>query len=631
MSWQELPLDRVYFDSVTGVPGQTWPIGTPTVPSDVIADVIAMCTARNLRVIDVHGLLTLGNTMEHYTFIGHRHEAVADTLALAGQDVDESIIIGCLVSGAQGGTGFLTLENCIVYLLTDFQGIANYCDLYGSAMSLKNAGYQDLHHCNSVHSDLTITVNAPTRASFKEMAGNCQFTAQTGGELYIRGYKGTLIINAMTGGTLDIYANGADITINANCDAPSVISIYGNARVTIVGAPTATIHDYTKETQLDAIETDVATVDTVVDAIKLVTDQLPDGGALTALLNNIASILTDTDTTIPGLLATIQADLDNPDQYKANVAALALEASITALDAVVDAGFLAGAKDATVAKEATLTTHDTALTAAKAVIDAIKLLLDTPANFMADVSALALEATLGTHDTDIKALLATIAGYIDTEVAAILAAVDTEVAAIETKLDTPANFMADLTTLETRLSAARALLLDEITALRMVELDAANIPGDIDGLKTSRDSQLFTMDFWSLPQEEVALTGAAGDKGLPSVTVADLPGDATIVRAIAMFKFRMVENHTYAGVNSLDGAQEIQVAASVDAINFVNTQFTLAQDTREGGDVIIGVIDIAATVNANGAYAFHWDLAKALQTGINFNDVQMGIRIWYSV
>ncbi len=142
---------------------------------------------------------------------------------------------------------------------------------------------------------------------------------------------------------------------------------------------------------------------------------------------------------------------------------------------------------------------------------------------------------------------------------------------------------------------------------------------------------LFTLDFWSLPQEEVALTVAAGDKALPSVTVADLPAGATIVRAIAMFKFRMVENHTYAGVNSLDGAQEIQVAASVDAINFVTGQFTLAKTTREGGDVVIGVIDIAATVNANGAYAFHWDLAKALQTGINFNDIQMGIRIWYSV
>lgn len=170
-----------------------------------------------------------------------------------------------------------------------------------------------------------------------------------------------------------------------------------------------------------------------------------------------------------------------------------------------------------------------------------------------------------------------------------------------------------------------------IVAGQSVQEDLADIEGLVDDLETSQGRMLCTMDFWSLPQEEVALTIAAGDKALPSVTVADLPAGATIVRAIAMFKFRMVESHTYAGVNSLDGAQEIQVAASVDAINFVDTQFTLAQDTREGGDVVIGIIDIAATVNANGAYAFHWDLAKALQTGIKFNDIQMGIRIWYSV
>lgn len=171
----------------------------------------------------------------------------------------------------------------------------------------------------------------------------------------------------------------------------------------------------------------------------------------------------------------------------------------------------------------------------------------------------------------------------------------------------------------------------KIVTFRFVPAEVAALTALVVALIADIGGTLFSMDFWSLPQEEVALTGAAGDKALPSVTVADLPGTATIVRAIAMFKFRMVENHTYAGVNSLDGDQEIQVAASVAAINFVDAQFTLAQDTREGGDVVIGVIDIAATVNANGAYAFHWDLAKALQTGINFNDVQMGIRIWYSV
>lgn len=58
---------------------------------------------------------------------------------------------------------------------------------------------------------------------------------------------------------------------------------------------------------------------------------------------------------------------------------------------------------------------------------------------------------------------------------------------IQADLDNPDQYKADLTTLETRLSAARALLLDEITALRMAELDAGNIPADIDTLKTYCD------------------------------------------------------------------------------------------------------------------------------------------------
>lgn len=178
-----------------------------------------------------------------------------------------------------------------------------------------------------------------------------------------------------------------------------------------------------------------------------------------------------------------------------------------------------------------------------------------------------------------------------------------------------------------RLTAARAGYLDELAA--------ANLPADVDGLMDSRDRQLFTMDFWSTPQEEVAVTNAAGDKALPNVTVADLPAGAVVVRAIAFFKFRMVEN-TNAGANKLNGAQEIQVrddtpSAWIDGINFADDMFSLEAETREGGDVIIGAIDVSATVDGNDTYNFQWDEAVADLDGINFNDVQVGLRIWYSV
>lgn len=174
------------------------------------------------------------------------------------------------------------------------------------------------------------------------------------------------------------------------------------------------------------------------------------------------------------------------------------------------------------------------------------------------------------------------------------------------------------------------------------QITAGNtVQEDIASLSTNLGRTLCCMDFWSDPQEEVSVTSGAGTKTLPSVTVADLPSGATIVRAMAMFKFRMIEN-TNAAANKLDGAtvastsQVIQVRDDTpgtwrDAINFVDDQFGVAATTREGGDVCIGSIDIAVEVDGNDTYNFQWLLALADQDNLNFNDVQTGLRIWYSV
>lgn len=158
------------------------------------------------------------------------------------------------------------------------------------------------------------------------------------------------------------------------------------------------------------------------------------------------------------------------------------------------------------------------------------------------------------------------------------------------------------------------------------------------------DRTLFCMDFWSAPQEEVSVPAVADTLPLPSVTVADLPNGATIVRAIVIFKARVIEN-TNAAANNLDGAtvantsQVIQIKDSAagdwnDAINFVDNQFGIAAGPlREVGDVLIGSIDIsgAGKVDANDTYALRWLLAKADLASLNFNDCACGLRIWYSV
>ena len=161
----------------------------------------------------------------------------------------------------------------------------------------------------------------------------------------------------------------------------------------------------------------------------------------------------------------------------------------------------------------------------------------------------------------------------------------------------------------------------------------------LDDIHDDLAKALFSMDFWSDPVEEVAVTDSQSTPAITggNVVVADLPATATIVRAIVMMKFRMVEN-TYAGVNKLDAAAPLPMQIDdsgntgwLNCINFVDDLFTIAASSREGGDVIIGDIDVAARVDGNDTYDFQWLNAKADQNNIQFNDVQMGIRIWYSV
>ncbi len=243
--------DMIYFDADRGIAGTTYPIGTAGMPSDVIADVITICAALGLDQIHVHGSLTLGASMEHYNFHGDEHEDITDQLDLNGQDVDGSHISELIVTGAQGGTGLLTLIRCVVNALTVFNGRMENCRFYGGAFSFKDAGNIDIDDCENIISVATITVQAPTLASIKQYAGNLILTLQDGGVCRLEGFKGSLEIDEMTGGTLNVYANGADITINADCSG-GTINIYGNARVTDNSGATV-VNDYTKETQLDSL------------------------------------------------------------------------------------------------------------------------------------------------------------------------------------------------------------------------------------------------------------------------------------------------------------------------------------------------------------------------------------------
>jgi hypothetical protein len=173
------------------------------------------------------------------------------------------------------------------------------------------------------------------------------------------------------------------------------------------------------------------------------------------------------------------------------------------------------------------------------------------------------------------------------------------------------------------------------------KLDITDIKNLIYKIRTSVTSMASIADYWSDPVEEAQIDVAGGNVPLPGITIIGLPDGAAILRAIAMFKFRIVEN-TNAAANKLNGgtvpatSQVIQVRNDtpgtwIDAINFADDQFSLEGQTREGGDVCIGSVDISNVVIGNNGYEFQWLLGKADLDFINFNDVQMGLRVWYTV
>ena len=164
------------------------------------------------------------------------------------------------------------------------------------------------------------------------------------------------------------------------------------------------------------------------------------------------------------------------------------------------------------------------------------------------------------------------------------------------------------------------------TDVGTVITNLATVDGLVDTIKARTEHHEITKTFFSPCQIEVVADTSHTDANLPTVTLPNIAG--TITHVYAGFKFRMIEN-TNAAVNKLSGAQEIQVD-TVDAINFVDDQFGLAATTREGGDCIIGLVDLVATVDVfNHGYAFVWDEPLTDQDAIHFNDVQTFLIVSY--
>jgi len=150
-------------------------------------------------------------------------------------------------------------------------------------------------------------------------------------------------IAAMMTALSDIFtASGAAFSVSLDGSARTDLAALHTALGVLVGtradaAATGAVTDTDSAMKyIKQLVTELQALDVLVDAIKAVTDVIPDAGALTALLASIASILEDTETTLPATLATIASYIDTEVQIIIDDLANATD-GLGALKALIDA------------------------------------------------------------------------------------------------------------------------------------------------------------------------------------------------------------------------------------------------------------------------------------------------------
>lgn len=147
-----------------------------------------------------------------------------------------------------------------------------------------------------------------------------------------------------------------------------------------------------------------------------------------------------------------------------------------------------------------------------------------------------------------------------------------------------------------------------------------------------------SLSYYSIFQVDAALAEVASDVALPNVVVANFPAGETVHAAYMVFTPRMIDNtQVVVATNHIDGNQYIKVKDSAGAwgVNDINAMlltdglFDMRKNTIEPGAPFVGEIDISSVVDGNGTYNFRFEDGKAVSDFLEFNDVKVGIILYY--
>jgi hypothetical protein len=589
----------VYFDSVAGVAGTNYPTGTASAPVNNLPDLRTICTNRSIHKIvniDISVLATLDAAMLNYEFVNWY-------LDLNGQDVTDSQFKQCSLIGIAGGTNLLATDSIL--------------------SNITNAGQPYLSGC-VISNNFVL----PTGVGVSASLINCEYLNcimfVNDNTVDVIGGAGTLTVRDVdnAASVLNIYGFGGYIILANTCTL-GIINLYGDFVLTRASLAGSVVNDYriSKEYGQEAIYYnsvggEAGTAYPIGRADRPV-NNFNDLVAI-CIARKITTIVLMSDITLLdhmlGYYIKSQTSIYQSSVFTNGKLLFNMTFENVRLEGAITAGSWVYCLRCTVLSKVGIGGwyEDCELVGTHQIGVTLALRLN---NCSATGAGCTLNFASGGGGMGVYAYLKDCHG-----------------------LFTISNCNDAMDRLEFMSTDAR-LIINNTCTLGNILLYGAFVLVNNSAGSTITDYRLSkrivsSMDFWSLPQEEVAVTSGAGNKALPDVVVAGIPTGNVVIRAVALFRFRVVEN-TFAGANSLSGAQAIQLqddspSGYINAINFVASMFTFTAVGREGGLIIEGAIDVKVPVDGIDTYNFQWTAAVAAQNNLQFNDVQVGLRVYFS-
>ena len=162
----------VSIDIANGVAGTVFPIGTPSNPSNNLADAKIIADANNITEFVLVGVITLTEALNGWKIKGASSED-NDRVNLSGQSVNGSIFKNLKLSGAASGSSVIEARKCSLDALSGARGLFRSCGL---------------------ENNITLAAGASTfDKCFSEVAGNTKPWVDVNGgnsNINVRGFQG---------------------------------------------------------------------------------------------------------------------------------------------------------------------------------------------------------------------------------------------------------------------------------------------------------------------------------------------------------------------------------------------------------------------------------------------------------